>query len=88
MHDDAILDLDERRRASLGRIGRPEHRRYMVSEEPDGTIILRPAVVITELEARLLSNPDLVERIERSRKNPARLVPRRRIAADRMATDD
>lgn len=30
-----VLELDERRRASLGKIGRPEHRRYLVDEEPD-----------------------------------------------------
>jgi hypothetical protein len=75
---DVILELDERRRASLGRIGRPEHRRYLVSEEPDGTIILRPAVVMTELEARLLANRALVERIRENEKDPSRLVRHKR----------
>lgn len=41
-----LIKLDQRRRASLGRIGRPEHRRYLVHEEPDGTLILTPAVVV------------------------------------------
>jgi hypothetical protein len=39
---EVIIELDERRRASFGRIGRPEHRRYLVTEESDGTIVMRP----------------------------------------------
>lgn len=74
--EEVILELDERRRASLGRIGRPEHRRYLVAEEPDGTIVLRPAVVMTELEARLLANPALVARIQANNADPSRLVRR------------
>lgn len=74
---DVLLELDERRRASLGRIGNPEHRRYLVTEEPDGTIILRPAVVMSELEARFLANPELVARIRESRAHPERLVRRK-----------
>jgi hypothetical protein len=73
-----VLELDERRRASFGRIGRHEHRRYLVSEDPDGTITLRPAVVMTELEAGMLANTDLVERIEANRADPSRLVKRER----------
>ncbi|MGH9223185.1 MAG: hypothetical protein ACRD2W_05245 [Acidimicrobiales bacterium] len=75
---DIVLELDERRRASFGRIGRPEHRRYLVSEEPDGTIVLRPAVVMTELEARLLANRALVERIRENEREPSRLVRHKR----------
>lgn len=74
---DILLELDERRRASLGRIGKPEHRRYLVTEEPDGTIILQPAVVISELEARFLANPDLVARVRESLDHPERMVKRR-----------
>jgi hypothetical protein len=72
-----VLELDDRRRASFGRIGHREHRRYIVTEEPDGTIVLTPAVVMTELEARMLANPDLVQRIEDNRKDPSRLVRHR-----------
>ncbi len=74
---DVVLELDERRRASLGRIGRPEHRRYLVTEEPDGTIVMRPAVVMTELEAAFLANRGLVERIEANRRDSSQLVRRR-----------
>ncbi len=75
---DHLLELDERRRASLGRIGRPEHRRYLVAEEPDGTIVLTPAVVMSELEARFLANRKLVGRVEANRTNPSGLVRRKR----------
>ena len=73
-----VLELDERRRASFGRIGRHEHRRYLVCEDPDGTITLRPAVVMTALEAGMLANTNLVERIEANRADPSRLVTRER----------
>jgi hypothetical protein len=75
---EVIVELDERRRASFGRSGRPEHRRYLVTEESDGTIVMRPAVVMTELEARMLANPKLVRRIEANRRDPSRLVRRPR----------
>lgn len=76
--DDILLELDERRRGSLGRIGRKEHRRYLVTEEPDGTIVLTPAVVLSEIEARFLANSDLVERVEANRADPRRLIRRPR----------
>lgn len=69
-----LVELDSRRRISLGRLGRPEHRRYLVTEEPDGTLVLTPAVVMTAHEAALLRRPDLVERIETDLANPDRAV--------------
>lgn len=41
-----IITLDARRRASLAKIGRPEHTRYIVDVQDDGTMILTPAVVV------------------------------------------
>ena len=52
---DVIVELDERRRLSLGKIG--HHSRYLVREESDGTLILAPAVVMTEFEAKMLAAP-------------------------------
>ncbi len=75
---EVVLELDDRRRASFGRIGRAEHRRYLVTQEPDGTIVMRPAVVITELEARMLANRELLDRVAANRKDPSRLIRRRR----------
>lgn len=75
--DEALIELDDRKRASLGRLGEPGQR-YRVTKEPDGTLIWEPVVVMSEAEARLLANPELVERIEDNRRHPERLRPRRR----------
>jgi hypothetical protein len=75
---DELLELDDRRRVSLGKIGKPEHRRYLVTEEPDGTIILTPAAVVSEHELRLLAHPEVVARIQASREDPTKLVKHRR----------
>ncbi len=79
---DILIELDERRRASFGRIGRPEHRRYLAHEEEDGTVVLVPAVVMPESQARLMANPELVAQIERTVADPdsrvRRTRPRRR----------
>ena len=79
MYSEAVLvELDRRRRVSLGRIGHEGHSRYLASVESDGTIVLRPAVVMTELEASFLSNPELGESIRRQRKDPSAYVRRPR----------
>jgi hypothetical protein len=75
---DVLIELDERRRVSLGKIGRAEHRRYLAHEEPDGTLVLVPAVVIPESQARLMTNPALVEQIERTIAEPSSRVRRGR----------
>ncbi len=80
--EDVLIELDDRRRASLGKLGRPEHRRYLAIEHSDGTIVLTPAIVMTELEARFLANRALVERIEENRRHPERLVLRRQDAVE------
>jgi hypothetical protein len=82
---ESFLEVDARRRLTLGRVGRPGDQRYLATTEPDGTIILRPAVVMTELEARLMTNPALVERIEANRQDPTRLVKHQRRTT---STDD
>ncbi len=73
-----LVELDERRRVSLGRIGRQEHTRYLVSEEADGTLVFTPAVVLSELELKLLANDELVDEILSNRADPSRLVKRTR----------
>jgi len=75
---DVLVELDERRRVSLGKIGRPEHRRYLAHEEPDGTLVFVPAIVVPESQARLLANHDLVEQIERTVADPSTRVRRSR----------
>jgi hypothetical protein len=78
-----LIELDDRRRVSLGRLGRPEHRRYFATEESDGTIVLIPAVVMTETEARILANPVLMAQIERTMTDPST----RRTRVRRMGED-
>lgn len=58
-----IIDLDERRRAQLGKIlAADSPTRYVVTVDSDGVITLAPAVVLTTHEMRLLqTRPDLVE---------------------------
>ena len=70
-----LVELDSRRRVALGRLGKPEHSRYLVTEEPDGTLVFVPAVVMTAHEAALLRNPQLVEQIEADRADPSQTVP-------------
>lgn len=69
-----LIELDERRRVSLGRIGR--HSRYLVREEADGTLIFEPAVVLTEAEQRYLTENALAKQIEDNRSHPERRRPR------------
>lgn len=66
-----LVELDSRRRITLGRLGNPEHERYLVTEEPDGTLILTPAVVMSAHEAALLRHPDLVEQIRSDLEDPS-----------------
>lgn len=58
-----LIELDSRRRATLGRLGHGRTR-FLASEAEDGTITLAPAVVITELEARLHGQPEVMARIQ------------------------
>jgi len=75
---EVLIELDDRRRVSLGRVGRPEHKRYLVHEETDGTLVLHPAVVMTESEARLMANPELASQIEQAITDPSTRVRRGR----------
>ena len=74
--DSILVEVDQRRRVSLGKLGHAEHTRYLGTMEPDGTIVLRPAVVVSEAEARLLANTELVEAIRREMEHPERYVAR------------
>ena len=70
-----LIELDSRRRVSLGRVGRAEHTRYLANEQPDGTVILTPAVVMSETEARILSDPVLAASILARRDGPTVFRP-------------
>jgi hypothetical protein len=68
-----MIEVDGRNRVTLP--GKA-HRRYLLHEQPDGTVILVPAVVMSELEATYLANPDLQARIEYARAHPEDARPR------------
>lgn len=61
-----VVEVDSRRRVSLSKTER-SYDRYFLTEQPDGTIVLTPAIVITPVEARVLENPALVRRIQEAK---------------------
>jgi hypothetical protein len=70
-HEPVLIELDERRRTSLGRVGRKEHTRYLVEEQADGTLIWRPAVVVPEHELRFMTaHPEEYAQIRERQANP------------------
>jgi hypothetical protein len=73
-----VVELDDERHAKLdmSHLGRPEHRRYLAFEGPDGFVLLKPEPTDEELEARLLANTELWDRIQRDLADPSRLRPR------------
>jgi hypothetical protein len=76
--EDVLIELDGRRRAYLGRVGHSRHTRYLAHTKEDGTIVLEPAVVMTEHDLWLAQRPDVQKDIEDSRQHPERLVRGRR----------
>ena len=67
--DVPVVEVDSRRRISLSKIGRPEYTRYFVHAQPDGTIVLTPAVVMTALEAKVLADSRLARRFQEASVN-------------------
>ena len=59
------MDVDERGRTTL-RIGKGARRRYLETDLPDGTVVLHPAVVMSEVQARLLAAPELLASLTRA----------------------
>jgi hypothetical protein len=73
-----LLEVDERGRTTLA-TPRGVRRRYLETHLPDGTVILHPAVVMTELQARLLAAPDVLAAVSAANARPdAELVARPR----------
>ena len=72
----AVVELDDRRRVTLGRSA--THDRYFMHVEPDGTIVLVPAVLMTQTEAALAANPVLAAKIDAFLADPSKGVRRGR----------
>ena len=70
-----LLETDQRGRLTLPGAAR---RRFLARTETDGTIILEPAVVMTEAERKFLANTELQATIAHYDSHPEELVPRRR----------
>jgi hypothetical protein len=60
----AYVETDSRSRLTLP--GGRANRLYLIEELPDGVIILRPARVVSELQAAFDANTELQDRIEAS----------------------
>ena len=64
--------LDSRDRLNLA--GRATSKVYLIHEEPNGRIILEPASVVSNLEQRVLTNPNIMAAIERNQNGTADVV--------------
>ena len=71
-----LVQVDTRKRVSLGNMA--HHSHYLAREEPDGSIVLEPAVVLTQAERAFLSNPELVETLREANAHPQRRRTRER----------
>lgn len=60
------LELDDRRRAPLAKIARPEDSTFLVEVLPDGRIVLTPAVTVSKSQVVLNSRADVLDAIDRS----------------------
>jgi hypothetical protein len=76
MSESVVISVQGRGRVNLGKLA--EHERYLGHTEPDGTIILEPAEVMSLTEKKLLADSALIASIAESRVHPERLVTRNR----------
>lgn len=75
MRSEALIELDSRKRAPLSQLA--HHRRYLVTVDDDGVLILTPAVVMTEFEAKFLrAAPELYDKLIDSTEHPEHLTRR------------
>lgn len=65
------VEVDARRRVSLGRVGRREHSRYIVEENDEGVIRLIPAKTIPAREAFVWENPEVMKSLQRGMEQAA-----------------
>lgn len=60
-----IGEVDSRKRISLGKV-KNRAERYLIEEERDGTVILRPVEVVTAEDKLLLAHPEIAEAIRKA----------------------
>ena len=66
-----LVESDERGRVSLGSRGKARQQ-YRLTEQPNGALILEPAVVLSEMEVAYLRNAALVARVNDDAAHPER----------------
>ena len=72
--EDVLVELDERRRVYLSKVGRSTDKRYLVRSEPDGTMIFTPVTVVPTHVLRLLERPDILAAIRHGQEHPEEAV--------------
>jgi hypothetical protein len=75
--DLTLIEVDQRGRTSLGRM-HVAPGRYLGEVQPDGTVVLYPAEVMTRGQARLFARPDVMAAIDEAATDPSLLVRRGR----------
>lgn len=61
-----VLELDGRRRVTLGSLADPDITRYLAERLEDGTLVLTPAVTIPAAQARFMADPQRVAQLTRA----------------------
>lgn len=75
--DEVLVELDDRRRVYLAKVGRSTDKRYLVRTHPDGTMIFTPATVVPTYVLRLMERPDVLASIQNAQEHPEQLVRRK-----------
>lgn len=61
-----VLELDARKRVTLGTMVAEGVDRYLARLEEDGTVVLTPAAVVPAAQVRFMSDPDRVAHVSRA----------------------
>ena len=72
-----LVEVDSKRRVVLGRLGHSTDTRYIARDEPDGTVVLTPAVVMPARQALFMADPGRVAALNKAtaEKHLAEAVP-------------
>jgi hypothetical protein len=72
--EEILVELDDRRRVYLSKVGRSTDRRYLVRTERDGTMVFTPAAVVPAHVLRLLNRPDILAALQHGDEHPEEVV--------------
>lgn len=74
MSEAQTLPVDGRGRVSLGRLVPEGVTQFLAHQQPDGSVLLEPAQVVSAAEAGVRRDPELLARIEDAAAHPERAV--------------